>query len=310
MDSNTGSSPYPLVPHEVDIFISHVRALHALGIAAIPLCRSTERGYCTAHWHASPCPDMGKRPLVQGYRRFAQQLPDRDYLIGLVRKFFLCNLGIVLPQRLVVVEGDSQKGEDELVALAGGSTDHAPTRERRPGRGRGYLFCAPSPAIPSNVIHAGVSGDVDLLVPGSIFVIPPSVHSTGFRYPWVAGRAPWEIPAPPLSPGLIQLASSSSRTREKPVTTKETNKHFAPGLSPRVSFLLSSRQSLRRLYYGDGKTWGDTSNSGVDFTIAKELLKAKLAPQEVAEALAVRPGVHRTSAEYCRRTVEKAMGTL
>jgi hypothetical protein len=144
----------------------------------------------------------------------ADHLPEVGYLVGLVMKFFPCGIAMVVPQGIVVVEGDSPEGEREIVALASGATDAAPARERREGRGRGWLFRADSTVKIPQRAHLGESGAVDVLPPGAIFVMPPSIHRTGHRIGWVPGRAPWEAPAPLIPSALLQLAMQGSP--EKP----------------------------------------------------------------------------------------------
>jgi hypothetical protein len=50
---------------------AHARRLHQHRLAVVALCRPEQDGCCSAPWHHQPCPDVGKRPLVKGYPRFA-----------------------------------------------------------------------------------------------------------------------------------------------------------------------------------------------------------------------------------------------
>jgi hypothetical protein len=231
----------------------------------------------------------------------AEELPPLDHLLDLVRKFFPCNIGIVVPERLAVIEGDSPEGEAELVRLGGDAIDHAPARERREGRGRGWLFrVAPERDVPHRV-HRGASKAIDVLSGGSIFVVPPSVHRTGHCYHWVPGRAPWEVVTPILPPELYELAMDGARSHGDSQVDLPTGV-FTPRVSSRVAFLLASRSDLERLWNGEGKRHGDNSHSGVDYTVAVLLDIAGVPLNEIAEALAARPGAHRADRSYCYRT--------
>jgi hypothetical protein len=77
-----------------------------------------------------------------------------------------------------------------------------------------------------------------------------------------------------------------------------------------VKSLIRARLGLRRFWNGEGKTVGDTSRSGYDYAFARELLRAKVRPTEVAAAVAARPEAHRNDAEYAWTTVRAAQGSL
>ena len=288
----------------LEVTLEHVRMLHMSGIPSVPLCRPTSGSSCTGARHSDPCGDAGKKPLVAGYPAMADVLPQRGHLFDLVRKFFPCNLGIVVPRWMVVVEADTPAGETEIVKLEGGGA--GPVRERRGGRGRGWLFrVGPNNEVPGRT-RAGRSQAIDILTGGSIFVAPPSVHRSGHIYDWVEDNAPWEISAPPLPHDLRHLALEGSRRRSSGRDSDHTA--FEPGLSEGVAFYLAARKRLTRLWMGDGKTGGDTSQSGYDYSFAQELRDCKLSIREIAEAIAVRPGAHRRDKDYCILTARRAAG--
>ena len=231
----------------------------------------------------------------------AETLPPASELVESVVALFPCNLGIVVPRWAVVVEGDSQEGEKEIVALAGAAIDHAPARERREGRGRGWLFqIGPGSEHPKRV-RVGTSKAIDILTAGSVFVVPPSVHRTGHRFRWVSGRAPWEVSTPTLPTALNGLAIDGATERTQWQVDLGCGE-FAPRLSSRVAFLIASRSDLARLWRGEGKSHGDTSRSGVDYSVATLLDIAGVPLNEIAEAIAARPGAHRADRNYCVRT--------
>lgn len=248
--------------------------------------------------------------MVAGYKAWAQQPLPWTETTRLIEKFAPCNLGIVVPNGTVVVEGDSPEAEAEIEFIAAGATVVAPARERRPGRGRGWLFRVDSRLELALRTHRGATKAIDILPGGSIFVVPPSMHRTGHFYTWVAGRAPWEVPPVALPPGLMNLLVDPGHERAAaPKSISVTvPTSFTPGLSARVEFLLSSRPKLAALWNGEGMRRGDTSRSGYDYAVARELLSHGVPVQEVAEALAERPEVHRQDPTYLIRTALSAAG--
>jgi len=300
--NSLNTSPLPSVqPDEINMVIGQVSLLHAVGIATVPVCRPLEFGTCSADWHPQPCPVAGKRPLVSSFPSMSKVLPEVEYLIRLVMRFFPCGIAMVVPKGIVVVEGDSPEGEEEVVALGGGATEEAPARERRESRGRGWLFRVDSAVNVRQRAHLGKSRAVDVLPPGAIFVVPPSIHRSGHRIGWVPGRAPWEASAPLIPSAVLQLAMEGSSQKPHSVVPV-ADAEFTPRISPRVAFLMSSKSRIARLWIGEGKVHGDVSQSGIDFAFAAELSAGKATIREVAEAIAMRPGAHRTDRNYCFKT--------
>ncbi len=305
---NSTSAGSPPAGRTMDTWLSHAEQLLGIGLPVVPLCQPVTGGGCSASSHEDTCRDAGKRPLVAGYPSLAHQVPDRDQASRVIMKFLPCNLGIVVPAGLVVVEADSPAAEEEVSLLAGGETERAPTRERRPGRGRGWLFRL---ALGTNVLlrtHLGASAAIDVLPAGSIFVVPPSVHRSGHAYAWVSGREPWKTSMPLLPAALLSLAREGARPPSQASGDFALGATFAPRVSSRVAFLLKSRRRLAALWNGEGKTCGDTSSSGIDFSLAIELRAAGVPVPEVAEALAARPGAHSSARTYCMTTAQRATG--
>jgi len=77
----------------------------------------------------------------------------------------------------------------------------------------------------------------------------------------------------------------------------------APG-----SFL--DNKHLKDLWEGNGKTSGDTSRSGYDFTFCIELAKLGYSREGLRSILHKRPGLHQSDEDYIVRTVEAALAAV
>ncbi|MBX3217131.1 MAG: bifunctional DNA primase/polymerase [Labilithrix sp.] len=287
------------------LLIVEARRLWDAGLVPIPLCRPTEKpGHCSAAWHGVPCNRIGKTPLVRGYPQFAVTRPVFDELLDHMRRCAPCNVGVVTG-KIVVVEADSLEAESEVIALGGNALDETPTRERRPGRGRAWLFLAGDDEV-SNGSHRGESGAIDVRGMGGILVSPPSVHATGHTYAWLPGLAPWEVAPIGLPPALRSIVMSSAKTN-RPARVAVTVRRAMPS---RVALMVRSRPRIRSLWNGVGKEVGDTSASGYDFAFVRELLFNGVSVADAAAALAHRPGAHRQDDAYVTNTVDKAHAAL
>jgi hypothetical protein len=291
----------------------HGRRLLQADLPPLPLCKPTGHdGRCFAHWHGTPCERIGKRPLIKGYPELAINPMTQQELVNLLWWGFPCNLGIVTGGSVVAIEADSLAGEQEIWQMMGHRLNSVPTRERRLGRGRAWLFQAPPNTSTSNRTGLGRSGRIDFRGSGGLLVVPPSIHYTGHQYTWVSGLSPWEISLPPLPEELIALCIEE----KPPQKTLAPRGENTPGvlcnarLSSQVGFLLSSRLELKQLWEGKGKSHGDQSRSGIDFSLAKELFRARVPKAEVLIAIAIRPGNHRRDLDYAHRTVEAALRSL
>lgn len=80
-------------------------------------------------------------------------------------------------------------------------------------------------------------------------------------------------------------------------------------LPSRVASLIASSLLVRQLWYGEKRT-GDTTRSGCDFAVARELLRLGVRPEDVMAALPLRPDVRSRRDDYVRRTVLAALGSL
>jgi hypothetical protein len=100
---------------------------------------------------------------------------------------------------------------------------------------------------------------------------------------------------------LLQFATENSHEKPHSMVTIAAGE-FTPQISPRVAFLMASKSRVARLWNGQGKVHGDISQSGIDFAFAAEFSNGKATIREIAEAIAMRPGAHRTDKNYCFKT--------
>jgi Bifunctional DNA primase/polymerase, N-terminal len=310
--------------YQLHQILAWVATFHRLGVPTVPTCRPTSGSMCSASWHEghpqSP-KSIGKKPLVVGYPSFADQLPDVDRLRRLVTEHFPCNLAIVVPRGMCVVEADSPEAEAELMAMGGEQLLRTPARERREGRGRGFLFKLRHGLDLRNTAHLGRHGAIDVKAAGGIFVIPESIHASGHQYIWVPGQSPLEVPIAelrgplesflaPLQRARVGSAGRSQRARfdarDGATDVPRQRVEMPPEISSRVRFLIASTKTIRDLYDGRGKRFGDQSASGIDFSFARALAKNGVSASEIAAAIAHRPGAHRIDAAYCLRTAQAA----
>jgi len=257
-----------------------------------------------------PCARPGKTPLVAGFLDWGTSSPSYAYIANQIRRLFPVNVGLVVPPGLVVVEADSLQAEQEVRALGGAALDETPTRAPRLGRGPAWIFALPAGAYLRNRAHLGSSGAIDVRAPGhGILIAPPSRHTTGHEYSWIAGLAPWEVEPAPIPPPLLALICAGA-PRPRQQTVPSVSAAYADPLSRRVRARIATRSDIRALWNGEGKIVGDTSRSGYDHALARALLRAGARPSEVAAALMVRPDAHRRDPEYANGTVNAALQSL
>ena len=147
-------------------------------------------GYLRRGWSAIPIEPRGKRPLV-AWLEFQDRLATPAELEEWIARWPEANVGIVTGRvsGLVVLDVDPAHGGAQSLARL--ESAHGPlpaTLEVLTGGGGRHLYFAhPGGRVGNRVgLHAGI----DLRGDGGCVVAPPSVHPSGRRYAWAAGRAP------------------------------------------------------------------------------------------------------------------------
>jgi hypothetical protein len=104
----------------------------------------------------------------------------------------------------------------------------------------------------------------------------------------------------------VLLASAGSTQSTPPPISVE----IAAALPSWFSDLLATNERLRRLWHGEGKTTGDRTSSGYDYSLACSLIRrGKDDPNELGTILSLRPGGHapQRGPEYLNRTITNAL---
>jgi len=159
--------------------------------------------YAAHGWSVIPIQGQGKRPLVV-WREFQQRIAGADEIGQWFEHWPDANVGIVTGRisGIVVVDIDAPHGGLDSVAAI--EALHGPlpaTVEAATGGGGRHLYFAHPGTRVAN--RAGIRPGIDLRGDGGCVVAPPSVHPSGRRYAWVAGRGPHELAlAPPPVPFL------------------------------------------------------------------------------------------------------------
>lgn len=284
---------------------SMARSLAACGLPVEPTCFPVGPSECRGH---GPCDAAGKRPRRSGYKETGRSQQTPDEAAALVTQHYPCNIAIVTGPTLVIFEADSPEADEELLTLGGPALLATPTRLGRPGRGRGYLLRCQAPL--GNAAKLGFSGAIDRRGDGGIFIAPGSMHSTGYWYSWAPGRAPWEHQLADVPSSLLALRSSPKQTTSMSFSDNELHElasQVTPYLSPSVNRVRASYRKVAQLWAGEGKRRGDTSASGLDFSLARELIQRGVNPLEVACALAARTDSASADGTYCARTALAAV---
>lgn len=138
---------------------------------------------CTRGYHAFPCKEGGKEPLVQ-WQRYQSAPPDGATVQSWVEKFPSCNVAIVTGQfsNLLVIDVDGTDGAISAAKI--GIVGHQ-TVSVHTGNGWHYYFRYPT-QYPAGIIRSRVRflPGLDVRAEGGYVIAPPSLHPNGQRYGW------------------------------------------------------------------------------------------------------------------------------
>ncbi len=160
-----------------------------LGLTPVPLCKPNPSGKGCVH-HGPDCPSTGKRPLVKWktprdhngaiLEPLVDKAPWPSELRGWANRFGIFNVGIIVPEGVVVIDIDPRNGGDETAQALGLIEIETPTALT--GGGGSHLWFKHDGYLPP-LLGPGV----DVKGPGTLVVMPPSVHLSGKKYEWEIG---------------------------------------------------------------------------------------------------------------------------
>jgi hypothetical protein len=156
------------------------------------------RAYAARAWSVIPMQPRGKRPLVP-WREFQRRIAVADEIAHWFSRWPDANVGIVTGQisGIVVVDVDPRHGgRSSLAEVESRDGSLQATAEVTTGGGGRHLYFAHPGVTTAN--RVGMLPGIDLRGDGGCVVAPPSVHPSGRRYAWVAGRGPGEVALAPL----------------------------------------------------------------------------------------------------------------
>ena len=174
--------------------------------------------YIGRGWSIIPIRPSDKRPLVR-WEEFQHRHPSESE----ARTWFCgwpeAGIGIVTGaiSGLVVVDIDVRHGGDGALEHLEQEHGRLPTTvECRTGGGGRHLYFAHPGGLVRNKV--GLAPGVDLRGDGGYVVAPPSLHASGLRYAWVAGRAPANTEIVPLPDWVLRQAVEEPSRRGHPIT--------------------------------------------------------------------------------------------
>jgi len=173
--------------------------------------------YMGRGWSIIPIRPGDKRPLVR-WEEFQHRRPGEAEAHGWFRTWPDAGIGVVTGavSGLVVIDVDLRHGGD--VALENLEREHGrvpTTVECRTGGGGRHLYFAHPGALIRNKV--GLASGVDLRGDGGYVVAPPSLHASGLRYTWVAGREPGSNAIAPLPDWVLRQEVEEPARRGHPI---------------------------------------------------------------------------------------------
>jgi hypothetical protein len=257
-----------------------------------------------AHWYAEhgivvvPLIPREKRPAIP-WREFQQCRPSLETTSALFASRPNAGLAGVLGSisDLLVIDVDGAAAHDALIKQLG-EIPLAPTAisgSREPCR---YHLFFRHPDVTTRAKATPWHPTLEFRGTGGLVVLPPSVHASGHRYEWVAGRAIWELPLPAV-PDLILEAIQNEADRHQ-VRNGYAVKGFVE--IPQIQGISHATEDFLRGQYAAGPRWNerlfvaacDLAGNGILRDDAEPLLLAGAQP------------VNATEAENAVRTIESA----
>lgn len=234
------------------------------------------------------CRSSGKHPMTMG--GVYDATTELKVIDGWWQATPDANIGLT---GLVVVDIDPRNGGslEQLRTLLGGEIPKTVTVIT--GGGGYHLYYGDD-----GQAHPGkLANGIDIKGRGGYVVAPPSIHASGKRYEFAKKLGPDHVPIA-IAPEFAKLAT------DEPTNGK---------LPDAVKAALESSDHLRDLYRGEGKSRGDTTQSGYDFSFTTALVRAGVTEYaDLLAALFARPdgGARKKGKRYARRTIRRALSAV
>jgi hypothetical protein len=199
---------------------------------------------------------------------------------------------------IVVVDVDGPDAHQAIVQRVG-DIPLAPTAISGSGRPSRYHLYFQAPSFPTAAKTTPWNSSLEFRGDGGLIILPPSLHPSGQRYSWAAGRGLWEIPLPPLPQ---QIAEAMGRRARKAAGTCVRVTHSSlPPIITNARLCGATKRFLRGQYSG-GRRWNDKIfNAACDLAAAGYGLDAAM-PMLLAGARAY----NAEEEDKARRTIESA----
>jgi Bifunctional DNA primase/polymerase, N-terminal/Primase C terminal 1 (PriCT-1) len=178
---------------------------------------SVSKDYMRRGWSIIPIRLGDKRPFVR-WEQFQHRRADEAETCDWFRTCPEAGIGIVTGtvSGLVVLDVDVRHGGDAALQRLEREHGRLPTTvECRTGGGGRHLYFAHPGGLVRNKV--GLAPGIDLRADGGYVVAPPSLHASGLRYVWVAGRAPDDMAVTPLPDWLRRYAIDEPTRRGYPI---------------------------------------------------------------------------------------------
>jgi putative DNA primase/helicase len=199
-----------------DCLEAGLRLLREFRWAVLPLCAPSHVGIDrVVKGHSKGCSSPGKRPWPR-WQEFQKRLPSEEEVKGWWKRYAFGNVGMALGpvSGVIRVDADGRAGLEALHEKAKG--DPPATVEfisgREDGLGKGLLYGIPEGVVLRTTPEPkGKKEELRFQSEGSQTVLPPSRHTSGKRYLWVVGRAPWEHPIALAPEWLVKELAEGAR---------------------------------------------------------------------------------------------------
>jgi hypothetical protein len=232
-------------------------------------------------WSVVPQMPGAKKPLVR-WKEFQQRRPAHQEVASWFRRWPQAGLALVLGpvSGVFVIDVDGPEAHAALVARLG-AEPRAPKAWSGSGKPCRYHLFFRNPAVPTRAKATPWHPQLEFRGRGGIVVIPPSLHKSGRRYAWAAGRSPDDLPFPDVPAAVLESLAPPPPTRPARAAVPTPAGLEA---SPSTRDFLAGR-------YADGPGWNerlyragcDLNCRGLPLEDAEPLLLAGAAPWDQSE---------------------------